>query len=135
MLYTTKCDWSKIFVMYIKRLKNIFRNLLFFALVRKQSYIWILRWSTCKELFGKSIWKVCIFAPKYNQTGLLDLYFKYPFPVIQHTHCDHQYHSSKRTSTEAYRSSSTLEDFQKCWDGRIDCGVWIFSEKKPTTVL
>lgn len=31
MLHTTKCDWSKIFVMYIKRLKNICRNLSYFG--------------------------------------------------------------------------------------------------------
>lgn len=31
MLHKTKCDWSKIFVMYIKRLKNICRNLSYFG--------------------------------------------------------------------------------------------------------
>lgn len=30
MLHSTKCDWSKIFVMYIKRLKNICRNISYF---------------------------------------------------------------------------------------------------------
>lgn len=31
MLHTTKCDWSKIFVMNIKRLKNICRSLSYFC--------------------------------------------------------------------------------------------------------
>lgn len=84
MLHTTKCDWSKIFVMYIKRIKNICRNLNYFGthsnIMTNLNYT-VPHDSHLRTVKGKEYEKHKItLVPKYNLTGVLDL-------DSDHLHC------------------------------------------------
>lgn len=76
----TKCDWSKIFVMYIKRLKNICRNVSYICTHgNTMTSLNHTFWFTFKKSYGERIWKAYnTFAPKHDLTGLLGLYFNHP---------------------------------------------------------